>query len=131
MPLFSDAQLQKFGKLYKKYGMPDSCIIKRNVTTDVPYGQKDDPVVIGESPCLVGDPGAGASSHLLQTYADRLGNLASWPISVPLGTDIQIGDILEVTSRLIPQSQEMKVQIALSPESFAVSLNFIASEVVT
>jgi hypothetical protein len=130
MPLFNDAKMQKFGNLLEKLGMPDSCIIKRSVVTDTAYGQTEELVVIAESACLVGDPASAGSAQLLQAYADRLGSLVSWPISVPLGVDIAIGDILVVTSRLIAQSQEMKVQIALAPKSFAVSSNFIASEVI-
>lgn len=126
MAILDDDELQDLADIFEEDGMPDSCIIKRPTTIAIPSGEKDELVVVGESPCLVGDP---ASAGQLQVYADRLGNLVSWPLSFPLGVDIQIGDILEVTSRLIAQSQEMKVQIALSPKSFAVSMNFIASEV--
>lgn len=129
MPILDDDELQDLADIFEEDGMPDSCIIKRTTTIDIPSGEKEDLVVVGESPCLVGDPASAGTVKQLQVYADRLGNLVSWPLSFPLGTDIRIGDILEVTSRLIPQSQEMKVQIALSPKSFAVSLNFIASEV--
>ena len=129
MPIFTDEEMQEFADTFEELGMPDSCTIKRAVVTDTAYGKKEELVVVGESVCLVEDPGKLSSRHLLQVYAERLGDLVSWPLSVPLGTDIQVGDILTVTCRLIPQSQDMKVQIALDPKSFAVSLNFIASEV--
>jgi len=126
MPIFTDEEMQEFADTFEELGMPDSCIIKRDDPTDVAYGQKENLVVVGESPCLVGEP---LSKHLLEVYADRLGGLVSWPLSFPLGTDVKEGDILEVTSRLIAKTQEMKVQIELSPKSFAVSTNVIASEV--
>jgi len=129
MPIFTDEEMQEFADTFEELGMPDKCIISRSVTTDAAYGQTEELVVIGESACLVGDPSSGSASIELRPYADRLGALTSWSISAPLGVDIQEGDILTVTSRLIAESQEMKVQVALAPKSFAVSSNFIASEV--
>lgn len=130
MPIFTDEEMQEFADTFEELGMPDSLIIERAEITDVAYGQKENLVVVGESACLVSDPASAASAKLLQSYADRLGGLVSWPISTPLGTDIREGDILTVTSRLIAQSQRMKVQIIRSPKSFAVSHDLIASEVV-
>jgi hypothetical protein len=129
MPIFTDEEMQEFADTFEELGMPDRCIISRNVFTDVEYGQDEDPVVVGESACLVEDPASAKGAALLQVYADRLGSLVSWPMSTPLGTDIQEGDILTVTCRLIPQSQVMKVQVVADPKSFAVSHDFIASQV--
>jgi hypothetical protein len=126
---FTDAKLQKLANKFAKKAMPDSCIIKRPQATNVPYGRKKELIVVGESACLVEDPASTKGAALLQTYADRLGGLISWPLSTPLGTDIQEGDVLTVTCRLIAQSQDMKVQVITTPKSFAVSHDFIASEV--
>ena len=129
MPIFTDEEMQEFADTFEELGMPDHCVIEREFTSDARYGQEVDLITSEESACLVSDPKSKSTSELLQAYADRLGSLASWPISLPLGRDVQEGDFLTVTSRLIPQSQKMKVQVLLSPKSFAVSTNVIASEI--
>lgn len=129
MPIFTDAEMREFADIFEELGMPDSCTIARNGLTDSPYGTKEDLVVIGESICLVSDPASGPSSDLLKMYADRLGGMVAWPVSLPIGTDVLEGDILTVTCQLIAQTQKMKVQVVLSPKSFPVSINVIAAEI--
>jgi hypothetical protein len=122
MPLFTPDQLQNFANLFQDLGMMDACTVERLQTTDVPYGQKTSPIVVIETVCLVSEP-PGTASALLAQIAEKLGSRTIWHVFMPLGIDVRHGDILTI------KGQKMTVQVELAPKSFAVSSNFLASEV--
>jgi hypothetical protein len=120
MPLFNDSQLQGFGNLLQKLGYKDNCQIKRPTTAPSDYGETEELIVIAECQGMRKKP-SGASNSL-QLYADRLGSLNIWQISLPKGQDVQEGDIITI------DGDDMKVQILLK-QTWDVSREVIASEV--
>ena len=122
MPLFSDAQLQKFGKLREKFEYRSNTLIKRTTTVETDYGEQEQLITIGECVGSRKLVSGGSSGNLLQIYADRFGTVKVWLVSLPLGQDVQEADIITM------EGDDMKVQ-DLQKESWVVSTDVIASEV--
>lgn len=121
MPLFSDAKMQKFAKLRKKFEYRSDCIIKRPTTVETDYGKKDELITIGE--CKGSRKRAGSTNGaLIQIYAERYGSLNVWQVSMPLGQDVLEGDIINM------EGDDMKVQ-DLQKETWIVSTDVLASVV--
>jgi hypothetical protein len=63
------------------------------------------------------------TAGMIQVYATKLGSLASWLVSLPVGTDVLEND------QLVTSTQTLHVQVALVPESFQVCIRLLATEV--
>lgn len=59
----------------------------------------------------------------MQNYGYRIGNLATWQVRVPVGTNVQEND------QIVVGGQTLRVQVVLSPQSYATALRLLASEV--
>lgn len=63
------------------------------------------------------------SGQLLQNYAYLIGAADTWQVRVPVGTDVAHNDQLSLGGRL------MRVQVILSPRSYATTLTLLASTI--
>jgi hypothetical protein len=121
MPIFTPDDVQTFADLVTDLAMDKFCTIERTPETDSPYGpQAGTPIVVIETVCMVKQV---IKPFLLQAHDDRLGVLAEWDVSFPLNTNPQIGDVLTI------EGQKMLVSLVMTPESFAVVDEVLASEV--
>ena len=121
MPLFTPDDMQTFANIVTDLAMDKPCTIERTPETDSPYGnQAGTPIVVVETVCLVK---MLPKPSLLTASDDRLGTLAEWTVSFPLGTNPQIGDIVTI------EGQKMLVSRVETPESFSVVDQVLASEV--
>lgn len=66
---------------------------------------------------------AQPTGQLLQNYDYRVGDQASWLVTVAQGADLRAGD------RLLTGSQTLDVQIILQPQSYSTCTQAIAAEV--
>lgn len=69
--------------------------------------------------CLVARP----SANLMQQYAEKIGALQLWQITVPSGTDVRVNDVVVVNG------QTLRVQAPYTPQSYSVLDSYLASEV--
>lgn len=69
--------------------------------------------------CSLATPRAG----LMQAYASLLGTLETWLVSAPIAQDVREND------RIIVGGLTLRVQVIFAPESYAILLTFLASEV--
>lgn len=116
MAILDDADMQDLADLASDLALADDCVIERN---SVSNGQIDSTVVeIVKS--LVSSPYQGSAS-----YEDYQGNLLNWYVLLPLGTNVNEGDILTI------KGQRMEVQKVLTPTSYAVFDKVEASGVKT
>jgi len=67
---------------------------------------------------------AQPSGQLLQNYASRVAALDTWQVWLPIGTDIRAGDVLTV------QGEQVRVQVLLTPRSYATTITLLASAIV-
>lgn len=118
MPILDDSDMQALGDLFQDLAMKDDCQISRKVSTPTSYGTTETPVVIAEVKATRKRPG----TRLIQLYKDRLGDMTAWEISLPLGTDVQEGDILTIAG------DTMEVRVLLE-QTWKVSEDVIATEV--
>ena len=122
MPIFTPDDMQTFADIVTELAMDKPCTITRTPETDSPYGnQAGTSVVVIETVCLVKQL---TKPFLLQAHDDRLGVLAEWDVSFPLGTNPQIGDMLTI------EGQKMLVSLVMTPHSFSVTDEVLASRVV-
>lgn len=96
------------------------CTIQRGDSTpDAWASQKPTYITVGTCKVLVSQPSGG----LLQNYSYIVGDLDTWQVKAPVGTDIREQD------RLLIEDQTLTVQVVLTPKSYAGLLNLLASEV--
>jgi hypothetical protein len=121
MPIFTPDDMQTFADIVTDLAMDKTCTIERTPETDGPYGtQAGTPIVVIETVCLVK---MLPTPFLLQAHDEKLGVLAKWTVSFPLGTNPLEGDVLTI------DGQKMLVSLVMTPESFAVVDQVLASEV--
>jgi hypothetical protein len=94
----------------------DVCRIERDVTTEGDYGEESTQAVIADDvPC-------GLNSVVLpgvqQLIADRQSKVADVTISLPMGTDIEIGDDVYLTSQDDRKFETLYVE---APQSYQTS----------
>jgi hypothetical protein len=118
MPIFDDADMQDFADLFQDLAARSDFQIKRNAHQDSDYGSKDALVVIAEGKGMRKQP----RPYLIQLYSDRLGSLSSWHVSLPLGQDVQEGDIITM------EGDDMEVQVLLK-DTWSASTDVLASVV--
>lgn len=118
MPILDDSDLQSLGDLFEDLAMKDGCQISRKVSTPTSYGTTETPVIIATCKAMRKKPG----TRLIQLYKDRLGDMTAWEISLPLGQDVQEGDILTI------DGDTMDVKVLLR-QTWEVSADVIAVEV--
>jgi hypothetical protein len=116
MPFISDATLTKLVRIANK-ALVDDCTLERN---SVQNGQVSS-TVVEQVKSLLGTP--SQSSLGRSTYEDFQGNMFTWPVTLPLGTNSQEGDILTI------KGQKMSIQQVLTPKSYAVFEKVLASGV--
>jgi hypothetical protein len=97
------------------------CFIYRKTTT---VGATGEPIgtytLLYETVAGINQPVAG----LLQNYSLMLGSLAVSHVKLPTGTNIQHQD------HLVIENHTLEVQVVLTPQSYSVFTNVLASEVV-
>jgi hypothetical protein len=121
MPIFTPDDMQTFADIVTDLAMDKTCTIERTPKTDVPYGtQAGTPIVVIETVCLVK---MLPTPFLLQSHDEKLGVLAKWDVSFPLGTNPLEGDVLTI------DGQKMLVSLVMTPGSFSVADQVLASEV--
>jgi|SRR6185437_2643022 len=64
------------------------------------------------------------TASLLQNYDYLIGDLATWQVRMPVGTDVQANDRLSVAGYPL-----MRVQVVLQPQSYQTAVRLLASEV--
>lgn len=74
---------------------------------------------IGTTTGNLAQPTAGQ----MQNYGYKIGSLATWQVRLPVGTNVEEDD------QLVTDSQTLRVQVLLSPQSYQTSLRLLASEV--
>lgn len=117
MPILDDSDMQGLADLFQDLAMKDDCQILRKMSTASSYGNTDIPVVIADVKATRKRPG----TRLIQLYKDRLGDMTAWEVSLPLGTDVQEGDILTISG------DTMEVRVLLK-QTWEVSADVIATE---
>jgi hypothetical protein len=99
------------------------CAIERNSPTPDGAGQSVDnwQILAGQSaiPCTLAEP----TGSYMQNLAAKISNLATWQVSLPVGTIVARGD------HLVVGSDTLLVQHVLDPHSYPVLLRVLASEV--
>ncbi len=63
------------------------------------------------------------SANQLQNYGFKIGSLAAWHVSLPNNTDVQELD------HLVIAGETLEVQVLLTPQSYSIFANVLASEV--
>lgn len=96
------------------------CTIKApNPTKDAWGSQAEDYIVVGTCKVLVSQPSGG----LLANYEYIVGDLDTWQVRAPVGTDIR------EQYHLVIDGQTLTVQVVLQPKSFQGLLTVLAAEV--
>lgn len=96
------------------------CLVQRKAATKDVYGSETD---VWNTTTSVNVGVAQPSGSQLQNYDYKIGSLASWPVHLPVGTDVKEQD------HLVMQSQTLVVQVLLTPRSYQALLTVLASEV--
>lgn len=97
-----------------------SCTIRRATTTKDAYGTATESLsTVATTMAGMAQPSAG----LLTNYATLIESLATWKVRMPEGTDVRVKDQLEI------EGQTLIVQVLLTPQSYSVFTNCLASEV--
>ncbi len=97
-----------------------SCVIQRATATADGYGSTAKTwATVATVNATMAQPTAGQ----LQNYDYLIGNLATWLIRLPYGTDVRIDD------QLILNGVTLTVQAPLTPQSYQASVRVLASEV--
>lgn len=116
MAFISDATMAKLVRIANK-ALVDDCVIERK---SVQNGQVNS-TVIETVKSLLGTPSLSALGQ--SVYEDFQGNMFTWPVTLPLGTNSQEGDILTI------KGQRMTIQQVLTPKSYPVFEKVLASGV--
>lgn len=98
-----------------------SCAVQRATLADDGYGHLAETWgTIATVTCGLAEPSAGIMTQFAGVLA---GSVASWIVSLPLGTDVARND------RLIVGGQTMRVQAVLAPpQSYAILSQVLATE---
>ena len=96
------------------------CTIKAPSTTNDAWGsQAEDYTVVGTCKVLVSQP----SGSLLANYEFIVGDLNTWMVKAPVGTNIR------EQYHLVIDGQTLVVQVVLQPKSYTGLLTILAAEV--
>lgn len=102
--------------------LDQSCTIQRSTPTADAWGtQKPTYSTVGTCKVLVSQP----SGSQLANYAYLIGDLDTWQVRAPVGTDIREQD------HLIIDGQTLIAQVVLQPKSYQGLLTVLAAEVKT
>lgn len=97
-----------------------TCSIQRQTPTADAWGsQKLTYSTVGTCKVLVSQPSGG----LLANYEYLIGDLDTWQVRAPVGTDIREQD------HLLVDGQTLVAQVVLTPKSYAGLLTVLAAEV--
>lgn len=97
-----------------------SCTIKRpNPTKDAWGSQAEAYITVGTCKVLVSQPSGG----LLANYEYLIGDLDTWQVRAPVGTDIREQD------HLVIDGQTLTAQVVLQPKSYQGLITVLAAEV--
>ena len=97
-----------------------SCVVQRATTADDGYGHA---VKTWATIATVAAGMAKPSAQVMHIYAARIGALASWVISLPLGTDVKADDHLLIIG------QTLRVQADLTQSSYSTLTQVLATEI--
>lgn len=98
------------------------CVIQAKVATkDVDGSETEDWVTTSPSDQMVGmsEPSGGQ----LANYAYIVGDLATWQLKFPIGTNVNL------QNHVIVEGQTMVVQVDLTPRSYPALITVLATEV--
>lgn len=99
--------------------LADTCLVQRAVKVKDGFGsQKETWNTVATTTARMGTPSGGYISAM----AAKLSEQASWQVSLPYGTDVQVKD------RLIIDSQTLVVQAVFDPQSYSTVTRVLASE---
>jgi|SRR2546421_4519769 len=118
MPILDDSDLQDLADLFEEIGMKDDCQISRKSSTPSSYGTTEELVVIDTCKGMRKKPG----TRLIQLYADRIGDLTAWEVSLPKGQEVDEGYVLTM------DGDNMEVRVLLK-QTWEVSTDVIATEI--
>ena len=97
-----------------------TCTIRRATTSGDTWGsQTASYTTVGTCKCLVGQPTGG----LLSNYEYIIGNLNTWMVRAPVGTDIREEDHLSI------DGQTLTAQVVLTPKSYIGLITVLAAEI--
>lgn len=100
------------------------CLVQRKSPVKDGYGSASDGfATTTTTTCAITQP----SLQVMQNYAYLIGNLASWQVRLPVGTDVRRDDQLIVGSGATQQT--VRVQAVLDLKSRALGLHVLASEI--
>jgi len=101
--------------------MDETITIKRNTggVSDGAGGKSEVLTVIATVSGNLAQPTAGQ----LQNYDYLIGSLSAWQVRMPVGTNVQEGDVLTLGS------QKLRVQVILQPQSYQTSMRLLAAEI--
>jgi hypothetical protein len=122
MSIFSTADLQNFRDFASDLALIDDCLIERDTAgmSDGHGTSTEGLTTVTTVKCLASEPTAGQ----LATYAEKIGNLLTWQVRMPFGTDAREQDVLTINS------QTMKVQADISDvQTYGIFTVVLASEV--
>lgn len=119
--MLSAAELAQIQSDAASAACDQTCVISR-ATTQTPdgYGTKAPTYTdIVTTVAGLSQPTAGQ----LQNYDFKIGSLAAWQVKLPIGTNVQEGDLLLIGG------QTLKVHVLLNPRSYPALLTVLAAEV--
>lgn len=119
MSLLSAAELASIQAEANKLLDTTAAIMRRTPSNDGLGSQSESWPTIATVPAMMTTP----NGSFIQKQAEALGELASWLVFVPVGTDIQRYD------RITINSQTLEVQAVYSPLSYAGLIRMLASEI--
>jgi hypothetical protein len=97
-----------------------TCQVYRKTTTSGPSAEPLPNYTLNAT-TVAGMTQPGAT--LLQNYAALIGSLKTWHVKMPTGTDVRHQD------RLLIEGVTLEVNVLLTPQSYSVFTNCLASEV--
>lgn len=97
------------------------CVVKRATDTQDTTGYTTHPwTTVTTTTARMAVP----TGSYMQMIADKLSDLKTWLVSLPVGTSVQQNDLL------IVGGQTLTVQTVFAPQSYQASVRLLASEVV-
>ena len=103
--------------------LDQTCQIQRKAPARDAYGSESDGYANHGAAvaCNLAQPTSGQ----MQNYDYLIGNLATWQVRLPYGTDVQRDDQLVISGAGLT----LRVQAVLGPHSYPVCVHVLASEV--
>lgn len=118
MPILDDSDMQDLADLFEDVAMKDDCLVRRPVKTPSSYGNTDSLEDVATVKGMRKKPG----TRLIELYADRIGDMTAWEVSLPKGQEMQEGYVLTMGG------DNMEVLVLLK-QTWEVSTDVIAVKI--